>query len=122
MKPNDACCCQSRHLPTSGTVPTVQPQSRRSWYRQGLASLLSTLVLILLPKCPVCVAAWVTFFTGVGLSLTVAAWLRLFLMVISCVVLTLFVSVRLKHVLSARSLTGRVTFPYRKIITQEKRK
>lgn len=114
MKFDAACSCQNHRLTTLGAASTVPAQRRRSWYRQGMASLLSTLVLILMPKCPVCVAAWVTFFTGVGLSLTVAAWLRLFLMAISCVVLTLFVIVRLKHVLSARSLTGRVTFPYRK--------
>jgi len=114
MKFDDACSCQNAQLLTADKDSEAQPPGHESWYRQGLASLLSTLVLILLPKCPVCLAAWVTFFTGVGLSLTVAAWLRLFLMAISCVVLTLFVIVRLKHVLSARSLTDRVTFPYRK--------
>ncbi|HAH45572.1 hypothetical protein [Gimesia sp.] len=114
MKYDDACSCQNAHLPSLDKASAAKHPRHESWYRQGLASLLSTLVLILMPKCPVCVAAWVTFFTGVGLSLTVAAWLRLFLMAISCVVLTLFVIVRLKHVLSARSLTGRVTFPYRK--------
>ncbi|QDT92244.1 hypothetical protein [Gimesia algae] len=113
--PFDADChCQRYQLPASGGIPTAQTQRRRVWLKQGLASLLSTLVLLLMPKCPVCVAAWVTFLTGVGLSLTVAAWLRLFLIVVSCVVLTLFVFLRLKHFFSAPQLTDRASIPYRK--------
>jgi len=38
-------------------------------------------VLALLPKCPACLAAWVAFSTGIGLSLPAAANIRLFLMV-----------------------------------------
>ena len=113
--PFDAeCHCQRYQLPGSGEILNVQTQRRRLYFKQGLASLLSTLVLILMPKCPVCVAAWVTFFTGVGLSLAVAAWLRLFLIVASCLVMTLFVFLRLKHFFSAHPLTGRAMFPYRK--------
>lgn len=118
MKLDDVCHCQSYELPVSGGIPNVQTQRHRSWFKQGLASLLSTLILILIPKCPVCVAAWVTFFTGVGLSLTFAAWLRLFLIVTSCLVLTLFVFLRLKHVISAQQLTGRETIPYRNILNR----
>ncbi|WP_417387031.1 hypothetical protein [Gimesia sp.] len=114
MKLDDACCCRTDRLTHSGTSAEIPPRKRGSGYRQTFASVLSALVLILMPKCPVCVAAWVTFFTGVGLSLAVAAWLRLFLIVASCLVLTLFVFLRLKHFLSAHPLTGRAMFPYRK--------
>lgn len=108
------CHCQRYQLPGAGEIPNVQTQRRQSWFKQGLVSMLSTLVLILIPKCPVCLAAWVTFLTGVGLSLTVAAWLRLFLIVASCVVLTLFIFLRLKYFFSAHPLTGRASIPYRK--------
>jgi hypothetical protein len=33
-------------------------------------------MLVLLPKCPLCLAAWLTLATGVGFSATGAAWVR----------------------------------------------
>jgi hypothetical protein len=40
------------------------------------ASMLSAVVLVLLPKCPLCLAAWLTVVTGVGFSAAGAAWVR----------------------------------------------
>ncbi len=40
------------------------------------ASILPAAVLILLPKCPLCLAAWLTFATGIGVSAAAAAWMR----------------------------------------------
>jgi hypothetical protein len=40
------------------------------------ASILPGVVLVLLPKCPLCLAAWLTVATGLGVSAAGAAWVR----------------------------------------------
>jgi hypothetical protein len=49
---------------------------------RAAASILPGAVLVLLPKCPLCVAAWLTAVTGVGFSATGAAWVRGMLVVL----------------------------------------
>ncbi|WPQ60713.1 hypothetical protein SIO70_20380 [Chitinophaga sancti] len=38
--------------------------------------LLPGILLVLIPKCPLCLAAWIAVGTGIGISFTVATWLR----------------------------------------------
>ena len=51
---------------------------------KAAASILPGAVLILLPKCPLCLAAWLTVMTGVGFSAASAAWMR-GMLVVFCV-------------------------------------
>ena len=40
------------------------------------ASIVPAAVLVMLPKCPLCLAAWLTVATGVGVSAAGAEWVR----------------------------------------------
>jgi hypothetical protein len=44
--------------------------------REILAWVLPSAILVLVPKCPACLAAHVTLWTGLGLSLSTATYLR----------------------------------------------
>jgi threonine/homoserine/homoserine lactone efflux protein len=51
-------------------------------------------ILVLLPKCPACIAAWLAVAAGLGVSISTAATLRM-LIVGSCVACLAWVAVRI---------------------------
>ena len=53
------------------------------------ASTLPGAVLLFLPKCPLCLAAWLTAVTGIGISAAAAACVRGLIVVFSVAVVLL---------------------------------
>jgi hypothetical protein len=75
-----ACCDAARDRKTT------------SWMRRVgeiVAWVLPSAFLVLVPKCPACLAAHVTLWTGLGLSLSTATYLR-WLLLFLCVGSLLF--------------------------------
>lgn len=67
-----------------------------SWLRHGgeiAGWIVPTTTLALMPKCPVCVAAYVALATGIGITLPTATYLRATLVVL-CVALLAFIAAR----------------------------
>ncbi|HRE81490.1 MAG TPA: hypothetical protein PLN52_10600 [Opitutaceae bacterium] len=61
---------------------------RRKLHWRSLASgLVPATILLLTPKCPFCVVAYVSLFTGIGLSVSAATYLRWGLLGISSLAL-----------------------------------
>src|ERR1051326_8769915 len=87
----------NRHLRTR---PPVGLRSRRMHKAhllvvrhcpEVLSSVIPAVILVLLPKCPVCIAAYIAMVTGIGLSVPVAAHLRTLLVVLCATSLIYFV-------------------------------
>ncbi len=75
----------------TGQCCTGEGPSRRLARRLpgAAASMLPGAMLVLLPKCPLCLAAWLTLVTGIGVSASVAARVRGLIVVLSIAALAL---------------------------------
>jgi hypothetical protein len=74
----------------------VSGRARRS--RDVLAWVLPSAGLVIVPKCPMCIVAHVTLWTGLGLSLTTATYLRWMLLVVCVASLFFLILKRLDRI------------------------
>jgi hypothetical protein len=70
------------------------------------AKVIPVAILAVLPKCPACLAAYVALGTGIGLSLTVATYLRLSLIVVCVAALTFFLAKAIRPKLNRIRISG----------------
>ena len=90
-------CCQ---LKTRGGDHVRRPASRLRRGGEAAGWIVPGVTLALLPKCPVCVAAYVALATGIGSSLPTAAWLRWMLVVVCVASLGFLAARRLRRLLA----------------------
>ena len=94
-------CCGGPRRPRAG--------SRRGGEIAGW--LISGLVLALMPKCPACLAAYVAIASGIGLSVTTAAHLRLAILILCAASLILLAGIRARRLVEARTLISSASPP-----------
>lgn len=64
-----------------------------------VGALLSGLLIILIPKCPMCLAAYIAVGTGIGVSFTVAGYIKIMMIAICVVSFFYFVFKRRRRML-----------------------
>jgi hypothetical protein len=77
--------------PKPGSGRRTSAVIRRAW--RGIQWLVPAAVMALIPKCPLCVAAYVALFTGVGISVSTAQWIQI-LMWVFCLTALAYLAVR----------------------------
>jgi len=83
------CNLEPAPSPSDGKRPTGL--LRRTWRKTQW--LFPATLLALIPKCPLCVAAYVALFTGVGISVSTARWIQI-LSVVLCLGSLAYLAVR----------------------------
>jgi len=95
-------CCRKRLVSKDSATPVRRGIAASAWLVPGS-------LLVLMPKCPVCVAGYVALLTGVGISIPAASGLRSFLIASSIAVLALLVFRLAKKIRAGRSPCDRLS-------------
>ena len=84
-------------MKSSGTLHCCEIAPKTSRRRRSLDAagyVVPSAILVLLPKCPACIVAYLAMGAGIGVTLTTAATLRVILLVV-CVACLALVTARL---------------------------
>ena len=81
-------CCQTR--------TRARPASHLRRGGEIAGWVLPTATLVLLPKCPVCVAAYIALLSGLGVSVATAAYVRTSLLIL-CVTAVAWLAFKRLH-------------------------
>jgi hypothetical protein len=72
---------------------TLSPTPTFVGHVRGLtAGIIPGAVLVLIPKCPACIAAYIALGTGIGLSMSAATYVRIMLLLLCITAMTFFVA------------------------------
>jgi hypothetical protein len=101
MRTHD-CCSGAKRDPSCETVGTGTTDGNQQfgtvlrWCLHLGGWLVPSVPLVLLPKCPACLAAYIVMGTGISLSLSTARTLQLLLLTL-CIALLSYLTVRHRH-------------------------
>ena len=84
----------NRSEPNAGDGKRPTGLFGRAW--RSTHWLFPTALLVLMPKCPLCVAAYVALFTGIGITVSTARWIQI-LMLVFCLASLAYLAVRYRR-------------------------
>ncbi len=95
-------CCVVAASDSRETIAAPTTFTRRC--RDIAGWMVPSAILALLPKCPACLAAYIAFGTGVGLSMSTATYVRMLLVVVCISSLSFLVARRIARRFRRRSM------------------